>query len=439
MKDKTQNRRELILEGNLWKTILLLAVPVAINDFILAMYNLIDTFFVSHIGSMEVAAITFVGPINTLVQAISMGLAIGGTSLVAREIGRNNYSKARNVALQLLAIAVLLGLIIGVVSFSFSRQILISASATKGIIDVANIYFRLTVLSSPFVFINSAYIAIKRADGDTLKTMRVNIFAMGIKIILSYILIFHFHMGIKSLAISTVVGTMVVTCYGIYDLFIRESIMKLSVRNLIFTRQVIFALLIISFPIVIEKASNSFSSIVLNKYVIGYGEAVIAAYGITNKINSLFFTMAKGLATGLSPIVSQNLGVGQDERARKAIRNTFVIALGTSIFIISLVLPFRYKLAGLFSSGDSQVLFHTVNAMGVYSISVIPWAIFQVTNGVFQGTGQTKYNMITSIVRIYCFRLPIVILLSSFTNLAEYSIWYGMLISNILTVIFALI
>lgn len=72
-------------------------------------------------------------------------------------------------------------------------------------------------------------------------------------------------------------------------------------------------------------------------------------------------------------------------------------------------MPFSHVLASFFSGGDSQVLFHTVNAMGVYSISVIPWAVFQLTNGVFQGTGQTKYNMITSIVRIYCFRLPILL------------------------------
>ncbi|SHH44978.1 MATE family efflux transporter [Clostridium grantii] len=439
MASKVENRRELILEGNLWKVIMVLAVPVAINDLILGFYNLIDAFFVASIGTMEIAAITFVGPLNMFVQAISVGLGVGGTNLIAREIGKKDYDKAKNVSMQLLIISTMLGILIAMVAFIFSKQILVAASATEGIMELSDIYFKLTVLSSPFVFINSAYISIKRAEGDTLKTMRLNMISMGIKVIFTYIMIYHLNMGIKSLAISTIIGTMFVSCYGFYDLFIRESLVKLSFANFKFTKQVLVALFIISIPIIIEKSSISFSFIVMNKYVIGYSEKVMAGYGITNRINTLFFALVTGFGTGLSPIISQNLAIKQEKRVLKAIRNTFIITISISVILISIVLPLRYALAGLFANGDSEVLYHTVNAMGVYSISVIPWALFQVTNGVFQGTGQTHYNMIISIMRIYCFRLPIVIALTKFTNLAEYSIWYGMLFSNILTGVFALI
>ncbi len=124
MNDKAVKRRTLILEGNLWKAVLLLAIPAAINDFIRSMYNLIDTLFVANIGSMEVAAITFVGgPINMFVRTMSIGLAVAGTNLIAREIGRENYDKARNVAMQLLVIAGLIGLIIaGGCFFIFKRN-----------------------------------------------------------------------------------------------------------------------------------------------------------------------------------------------------------------------------------------------------------------------------------------------------------------------------
>jgi putative MATE family efflux protein len=439
MQTKQEKRRDLILNGNIWKAIILLAVPVAMTSFIDAMYNLVDTYFVANIGNTELAAVGFVGPLNNLVRTISVGLTVGGTTLIAREIGRKDYDKAKNISLQLLLIAVSLGTLIAAIAFGFSKQILVAASATEDIMDIADIYFKITVLSSPFVFINSAYISIKRADGDTMRTMRVNIIAMVIKMVCTYIMIFHLDMGVKSLAISTIIGTMFVSIYAVYDLFIRESLLKLSLEKMGLTLQVIKAILIISIPIIIEKSSLSFSFIMMNKYVISFGEDVLVGYTITNRINSMFFATVTGFGVGLAPIVSQNLAINQDDRAKSAIKKTYLLAIGISIAIISVVLPLKYPLANVFAKDDVDVLYHTMNAMSVYSISVIPWAVFQVTSGIFQGTGRTTYNMIISIFRIYAFRLPIVIALINFTNLQEYSIWYGMLISNTLTGLVAIL
>jgi len=439
MTDRAIKRRQLILEGNLWKAILVLAVPAALNDFIRAAYNLIDTFFVASIGSMEVAAITFVGPLNMFVRTMSVGLAIAATNLIAREIGRSDYKKGKSAALQILVIALAIGGVTGVLGWVYSKEILLAASATEGIFDVANLYFRITVLSSPFIFINSVYVAVKRAEGDTLKSMVVNTIGMMIKIIMTYIFIYQMDMGISGLAYSTIIGTFLVSLYAMYDMFIVPGVLKLSLKDLQFSWSFIWTLLIIAVPVMLEKSSISFSFIVLNKYVIGYGEKVLAGYGIANRNNSMFFATVTGFASGLSPLISQNLGAGNSVRAKAAINKTFIMALAIAIAIVSVVLPFRSHIAGVFAKGDAEVLYHTVNAMGVYSITVIPWAIFQVANGVFQGTGHTKYNLIISIMRIYLFRLPIVILLSKYSSYEEYSIWYAMLYSNILTGIFAYI
>lgn len=437
MTDKALKRRQLILEGNLWKAVLVLAIPAAINDFIRAMYNLVDTLFVANIGSMEVAAITFVGPINMLVRTMGIGLAIAATNLIAREIGRGDYEKAKRAAMQILVIAIGIGSVISVLGWIYSKEILLAASATESIFDVANTYFRLTVLSSPFIFINSIYVAIKRAEGDTLKALMINTVGMIVKIIMSYIFIIRMGIGISGLAYSTIIGTMLVSLYSIYDLFLVPSIMKLSIRHLKFNRSFIWALFLIAAPVMIEKSSISFSFIVLNKYVISYGEKVLAGYGIANRNNSLFFATVTGFASGLSPVISQNLGAGNEARAKAAISKTFIMAIGIATLIISMFLPFRSQIASIFAKGDAEVLYHTVNAMSVYSITIIPWAVFQVANGVFQGTGHTKYNMIISIMRIYLFRLPMVIILSKFTDLGEFSIWYSMLFSNIMTGVFA--
>ncbi len=437
MIDKSIQRRELILKGNIWKAVILLAVPAAINDMMRALYNLIDTLFVSSIGNMEVAAVTFVGPLNTMVTAVSVALSVAGTNLIAREIGRKDFKKARNVSNQLLIISTLFGLLLMLVTLLLSEEILLRASATEGIMVAANLYFRITIMSTPFLFFNAIYIAIKRAEGNTVRTMNLNIIAMVIKVVTSYLLIYHAGLGISSLAISTIIGTVFITLYAVYDLFFKESIMKLKIERVFFNKRFIITLFLMSIPVIIEKVSGSFGFVVLNKYVIEYGETVLASYGITNRINSTFFSTVTGFASGLSPIISQNLAIEQVERAKDAIKKAFILGVGISAAIAAIVIPSRAGIAAFFARGDELILYHTINAMGVYSISVIPWAVMQVTNGVFQGTGHTQYNMYISMFRIYLFRLPVVIILTRYTNLGEYSIWYSMLISNILTGVFS--
>lgn len=420
------------------KALLILAIPVAINNLIIATYNLIDTYFVAHIGSMEVAAITFVGPINQTVQAISMGLAVGGTNLVAREIGREDYLQTKKVMKNLIEIAILLGVIVTAITLIFSKSILTAASATADIMNIADLYFRITMFSMPFAFFNAAFLGIKRANGETDRAMIINVIAILLKVVVTYVLIFQMGMGVISLAISTIIGQIFVTCFGVYDLYLKQTVLRLDMK-LGISKNITKHLMVIGLPVIIERASSSFGFIVVNKYILVFGEKVLASYGITNTINSLFFSLVTGFATGLSPFISQNLGAGQEQRAKTAIRKTFMVTLIIAIVCISVVLPIRGSIISWFSSGDSDILRHTMNAMAVYSISVIPWAIFQVCIGVFQGTGKTKYSMYISIARIYLFRVPLVMILTSIASMGEYSIWVTMLISNCMTGVFALL
>jgi putative MATE family efflux protein len=371
-------------------------------------------------------------------MAIGNGLAIGGAFLIARKIGEVNYEEAKEISLQLIVISVILGIIVSSIGFIYSTNILILLKCTENLIPVAHVYFKLTILSAPFLFINDSYIGIKRAEGDTLTAMYINIIAVIFKILLSYIFIFKLSFGIKSLAYSTIIASGCISIFAVHDMFYKNENMKLSFKNFKFDNKVLYALFIIALPIILEKSSISYGFLMINQYVIGYGEKVLAAYGITNKINSLAFSSVTGFGIALVTIVGQNLGANQIDRVKEAVKKTMIISVSVAIIVIMIILAFKVKIATLFIKDDIIMLHHTLNAMIVYSSSVIAWAIFQVVIGVFQGSGYTKYTLYISLTRLYVFRLPIVILLSKYSNFEEYSIWYAMLLSNILTAIFAL-
>ncbi len=439
MANITEKRRQEILEGSLIHILLILAVPVMLDNFMNATFNLIDTFFVSSIGMVEVAAVTFVSPIYDMVRSIGVGISITGTIMMGRAIGKDDREEERVISKYLMIIAIIVSVIITAYVFIFWESILKSASILDSLLPIAGDYFRITTLSTPFALINSVYFGHKRAEGDTSKILKINAISILLKIIITYLLIYILGAGLISLAISTFFSQIFITIYASFDGYLKYNLQIFKQKIYPIRKDIYIKILKLGIPSVIEKASLSYGFVLVNGQVIKYGESVLAAYGITNKINSVLFSTVSGLGTGLAIVLTQNIAQKHMDRVKEAIRISLIMALVFSTILGVGLLIFKIPIATFMTRGDEDVLKHTIHAMSIYSISVIPWGIFQVILGVFQGYGKTKYNLYISFIRVYLLRVPIVIFIAYLvSNINEFSIWYGMLISNILTAMVAI-
>ncbi len=431
---------ERILNGNLFKVIIYLSLPIMLNTFVVAIYNLIDAIFVSNIGESEVSSIIFVGTLTNLIYAIPQGISVATTTLVARYIGTSDIETAKKYAGNSLSITLIISFIIAILGAIFSKEILIIASATETIINISNMYFKYTLLISPLLFFNLVYFAIKNAKGDTKISMQINIVLIVIKVIINYILIMQLNKGMLSLVFSTFIANFLVSLYAIYDLFYKEKMLKLDVSFLKTTKTVAKIILLVGIPVVLERMSVSFGFASINKQVLYFGEGVLTGYGVANRINSLIFGTVTSVGTALSIIISQNLSNNNIDRCKEAIKISFKINIIFSFLLFCLVYYFRFYLVDLFGfNSQSDAYLHTLSAMQIYTISVVPWAIFQIVMGIFKGTGYTKYTLYISLIRIYLLRLPLAWAFVTFLpNLNEYGIWYSVLASNTLTAVVAL-
>jgi len=268
LNDRLIQKRKKILEGNLWSLIILLTIPVAANNLINALYSLIDAYFVSSIGTTQVASITFTDPIITFFNSIGIGVSVASTAIISRKIGQGDMNGAKNNIMQSLLLMVFMGIFISLICSLFAVEILNQASATDSILRVALSYFRLQLLLVPLNFINALYIGIKRAEGSTMKALIVNFISIIIKIICSYIFIIKWNMGITSLAYATMIALIVVVTIALLDIFSKKSGYNLNLRKLKIDFKSIYTLFIFSLPVIIEKSSMSFSFIAVNKYII---------------------------------------------------------------------------------------------------------------------------------------------------------------------------
>ncbi len=432
-------KREMILKGNMAKVILTLAAPIMINNSIQTIYNLADTYWVSRMGDTQIAAITLVWPIIFLMISIGIGISIAGTAIISQYIGAELLGKAETVAGQVISISFLISTVIGFTSAYFASSIVSAIGGTGELLSEATSYLQVIFIGLPMMFLFFSFTTIKQGQGDTLTPMKYGAASLLLNIILDPIFIFTFGLGIKGAAMATVFSRGVFAIYAMYKLFenIDGSIRmnkKLLKPNINDSKK----LLSVAIPSSVGQATEAFGFTILTMFVLSFGESTVAAFGITNRINSLILMPAMGIGTALATIVGQNIGADNIDRAKQAVKTsallstTFLVAGGTIILLSA------DTLIGLFTK-NSDVLSQGTYFLKLITLGLPLMGFYQIFIGTFQGSGHTVISMILMASRLWIFRIPLVIILKNITDLGEKSIWFAMISSNVLICLIAFI
>ncbi|MFI3252329.1 MAG: MATE family efflux transporter [bacterium] len=435
-KSNVDKKRNLILFDNIWKTLLLISLPVALTSMVTEVFALFDTFFSSEIGKTALSATTFVSPINAIILAISAGLSVAATALIARALAVKDFESAKKYHFQMILITLLVSVVCFVFCLIFAELILKIFGAEEDMLDAAVIYFRLIIISLPLRFYNDIFTGQQRAIGNNRRIMIVNFASIVLKLVLSYVFIYHFEMGIAGLGYSTIASSALISVVGLYVNFIQKDELKITKSDFKIDFAIIATLLIFAMPIIVEKSTQSFGNAFINSFALSLGEDVQSAYGVINRFNSIIFSFSGGFGAALVAIVSQNLVVKNLARIKEAKVKGIILSL--AIVSVSLVVLFlvREWLASLFAT-DSEGNFdyiiydYIIKGMNVYTISAIPWTVMQIFFGIFQGMKKPRYVFVVSLVRLWLFRVLLVWALINVFNMGADAIWYGMLISNI--------
>lgn len=428
-----------ILKGQLDKVIWIIIIPIIATNLIDGLYGIIDSLFIANVGSLAVASVTFVSPIQDTLNAVGTGLSLAGCGLIATYIGAKDEGRARKMMGHVLSVGFLIGFLLSAYAFFFADFILIQSGITDTLLPDASLYLSLTSWSICLNFVILLYLAVERAQGNTKQAMAINLISLGLKIIFCYMFTIQIDWGIAGIGLATVLAKGICAIICIASLLSKKKERHLQLGEYKWKLSTMKILVITAVPLIIEKSLVSYGFVIINKYVLGFGESVLAAYGITNKVNSVFFTAVTAFGYGLAVIVAQNVGAGNVERTKKAVWRTMMYALMMAAFFLSFLIPLRPWIAELFVETSDPTYQHVINAMGIYTASILPWAITECVLGIFQGTGYTMYNLLISIIRIYILRVPVVIVLSMpMWGLEETGIWIAMLLSNIFCAMFSM-
>lgn len=427
-------KREMILNGNMNKVILMLSLPIMANNFIQTIYNLTDTYFVSKLGTTQLAAMQFVWPMVFLLISLGIGFTMAGTTLISQYIGSGDKASAAKLGAQVISFSILFSTLVGVVGYIFTPQILDLIGATGDLRAYGDSFIRIMFLGTPTMFLMASYSSIKTGMGDTYSPMIIGAMSVATNIILDPIFIFKMDMGIQGAAIATVIARGVFGLYAVSTLFIKNSELYLKVSDLIPDKKHIKKLLDIGLPNSIGQTTTSIGFMVLNIFVLSYGEATITALSIGNRINGLILMPAMGIGNALAAIVGQNLGADNLDRAKKAVRSaailsTLVLTIGGIPIIV-----FAEQVVSIFTV-DPSVLSQGTYYLILVTLAIPLMGIYQVFIGTFQGSGHTLFSMILMFGRLWLVRIPMIIVLKTFFDMGANAVWYSMIFSNVIVCI----
>ncbi len=433
-----KNNREKILHGNMRSVLLSLALPVMAANAIQTIYGLADTFWVSKLadGDIAVAAVSYIGPMVGVAIALGIGMNIAGISIISQFVGLGRENEPRKVAGQLVSFSFFFSVVLGILGLLFGKQLLAATGAEGLILEYGWEYLQAVFLGGPAMFVFFAFQSIKQAQGDTLTPMLLAGASVILNVFLDPVFMFTFDLGIAGAAWATVVTRALSTVVGMYLLFFTDNGLRLNLGDLRFNRKIMGKIIKIGLPSGFGQSIEGIGFMIMNSFVLSFGDYTVAAFGIGNRINNLIFMPAMGLGSALAAVVGQNLGANKIDRAVKAVKES--IFLSVTIMAAGAVAMFfaAPHIIKIFSQ-HPLVLEQGTYYLRLISMSIPLMGIFQAFVGCFQGSGHTLMAMLVTTGRLWALRLPMIILFKYFTPLAEKSVWFAMVGSNLLTCVFA--
>ena len=456
-----------LVNGKLYRPLMVLSLPIVASQLMQVAYNLVNTYWVGHIGPSAVAAVSFAFPIVFLLISLGSGFAIAGTALVAQHKGAGNQERVNHVAGQTITFTVLSSVGLAVVGWFLAPWLVTLIGATPG----SNVhlwavqYTRITFVGVFAMFGFFMFQALLRGWGDTRTPMYLMAFGVVFNALLDPFLIYGFTnnqlfellgmtglsatifhltgftgLGVEGAAVATLVSRGVGAVIGMALLFSGRVGIHLTVAEMLPDPTTIRKIVRIGAPASIDQSTRALGITVLTAIVAIAGPTAVAAFGIGNRLNSLVFLPSIGLAQGTSTAVGQNLGAGKPERSKKSV----FYAGGTLAVVLALlsVVAWLYAepIVGVFVGPGvdrAEVIRIGAQYLRIIGPFFLFLGVFRVTASAFRGSGHTTTAMAFTILSLWVFRLPPAYALLSWFHLGTNGVWYAIAFSNVATAVVA--
>lgn len=417
------------------KLMLAMGVPMVISMMLQALYNIVDSYYVSNmadtdgiVGAGEYAmnALTLAFPVQMLMVAIGVGTGVGINALLAKSLGEGNREKASKIA----GNAIFLGLCTFVVFLLFGifgvDAYLDSQTSDPIIIEMGGMYLRICCILSFGIIMYTVYEKLLQAIGRTLFTTIAQIVGAVVNIILDPIMIYGLagcpEMGVAGAAYATVIGQI---CTFVLDAFFhykKNKDVDTSLKYMRPRRSIIGEIYQVGLPAIVMQALMSFMTYGVNIIFGAVSTSIVTAYGIYYKIQQFVFFAAFGLNNAIIPIISFNYGMQNKKRIKQGIKYGMIYTLGIMLIGVVILQVFAEPLTAVFALSEETSRL-CVLSLRIVTLGYLFAGANIVYQGIFQALGCGVRSLVISLLRIMVIVLPLAWIFTKFSSAADLVWW----------------
>lgn len=426
------SKKNLILKDpNLYKSIIILALPIFLSNLLKSVHSFVDMYFVSPLGDDSIAAIVVTSPILSISQALAMGFMIAGAAIMSQALGAKNITKARKTSGQLLSLCLMCGVFFNVVLYLITPWVVKAIGAEGETLRLAIDYVRIRSFEMIPLFAFFAFLASRQASGDNVTPVIFDIFSIILNIVLTWYFVDVLKQGIRGAAIGTVIGVFSVMPIYMFMMFKdKKAEVVIEPKDLHFKLSEAKKIITLGIPSALSQAFQSLGFLIINSMILSYGTATVSGFGVGNTINNFVLMPALGVGGSIATFVGQNIGAENPQRAKQSVKTAMILST-IMMFVGGLILlPLRNYVGQIFLEPGTES-WNVANQYMFFLFTSLPlMGILQVFMGAYQGAGYTRFSLILSTIRLWGLRIPLILLFRDIIKLDSVGIMYAMVISN---------
>ncbi len=413
---------------NVNSLLLSMAIPMMISMFVQALYNIVDTMFVSKLGQDALTALSLAFPVQNLLIAVSVGTGVGVNALLSRSLGEKNFNRANRVAENGVFLSIISSIAVMILGFTLVKPYFGSFGSSESIIALGTDYLSICMIFSFGLFGQVMFEKLLQSTGKTAYSMVVQLVGAVTNIILDPIMIYGLigfpAMSVKGAALATVTGQIVALIVGIVinGKFNRE--IKVTLKGSVKPNgEIIKRIYAVGIPSICMASIGSVMNVCINQTMRLFSDSVAATgqavFGIYFKLQSFVFMPIFGINNSMVPIVAYNFGAKNPERIKKTIKLSVIYAC---IIMAAGFLAFQTvpeTLLRIFDTGGDdmkEIIRIGKPMMRSISLSFIAAGYCIVAGSVFQALGKGMLSLIVSVLRQLVVLVPVAFLLAYFTR-----------------------
>lgn len=397
--------KNLMTSGSIWKTILLFSLPLILGNLLQQTYNTIDSMIVgNYVGSNALAAVGSSTHLINLLISFSQGIAVGCGVLVSQSMGGSNQKNMRLAVHTSLSLAVAFGLLISIMGYIFAPWLLEKMDTPAEVMGESIAYLRFFSFGLVFNIIYNMEAGILNAVGNSKRSLLYLGIASFTNVMLDFLLIKRFGMGVKGAAIATNISQALSALLALLFLIRVPDIYKVHLSRIRIHKDMALCILKVGVPTAIQNTVISLSNVIMQSSVNVFGALPMAGFGAFVKIDGFNILPVLSLSMAITTFVGQNYGAGQIERIKKGMWTTLAMTVFYTIISGTLLYNFAPKLIGLFTN-DVMVIEAGVLASRFFCPFYFLLAIMHSLAGTVRGTGKTIPPMIILILSLCIFRI----------------------------------